>query len=122
MECTGFERNIGECETVEIPEESGRELYKFIDIAGVSCLRVKPPATSSSTIASVPVNTETHTVARHTESSTAISVTTTKSTSASVPVVNPPRAAAQDQENMGMLVGLVFILVLFGIALAVIFG
>ena len=119
MECTGFERNIGECETEEIPEESGRELYKFIDIAGVSCLRVKPPATSSSTIASVPVNTETHTVRR--QSSTAISVTTTKSTSASVPVVNPPRAAVQDQDP-GMLIGLVFILVLFGIALAVIFG
>ena len=78
MECTGFERNIGECETEEIPEESGRELYKFIDIAGVSCLRVKPLA-----------NTETHTV--------------------------------QDQDP-GMLIGLVFILVLFGIALAVIFG
>ena len=42
VRCTGSEENIGNCENTKIPEEVGRHLHKFIQVAGVSCLRVKP--------------------------------------------------------------------------------
>ena len=42
VRCIGSEETIENCEKTKIPEEVGRHLYKFIQVAGVSCLRVKP--------------------------------------------------------------------------------
>ena len=131
VECTGYERNIEECETEQIPEEDGQELYKYIDVAGVSCLRVKPP-TSSSYASTVSTTTSTTTVSTTTSTSSITTTTSTSSTivsesskvsaSSNIPVVSPPQAIIQNQESTGMMVAFIFTMALFIVAMAVIIG
>ena len=37
MECSGTENILAECDAVHIAPEEGKELYKVVDVVGVSC-------------------------------------------------------------------------------------
>ena len=94
MSCTGLESNIGDCEAEHISEEIGKQLYKYIKVARVSCLLRARPSPTSNTTVSTPVNNE-------------------------LPVV---RTSAQNEGSNVTLIALGFVLALFGMAIAVIIG
>ena len=47
-ECSSSEKKLGDCDIQLIPVNDGRELYKYLNVSGVSCARVYsssiPPA------------------------------------------------------------------------------
>ena len=94
VSCTGLESNIGECEAEHISEEIGKELYKYIEVARVSCLLRAVPSPTSNTTVSTPMNDE-------------------------LPVV---RASAQNQGSNSTLIALGFVIALFGVAITIIIG
>ena len=51
VDCTGSEETIEDCKITKIPHEGGMHLHKLIQVAGVSCLVVKPSSSVTSSVA-----------------------------------------------------------------------
>ena len=100
VDCTGSEESIKDCKITKIPHEGGIHLYKLIQVAGVSCLAVKPVTSMSTEV-------------------------TESVVSSAAQVFNPPSTSAstRNQEStIGLLIAFIFVVILFVMAIAVIIG